>query len=117
MSTVGFLGGQLSSIIEAVGGTVRVGDVPEHYIDPMHALDGGSGEIHRRLQDGAFGLGDFIAGLDMRCGIIPVAWDDASDDAPLRTEFVVPLRFEQLLQHPQCIGDVACSILDISRML
>ena len=37
-----------------------------------------------------------MAGLDMRCGIIPVAWDDASDNAALRPELVVKAQATEL---------------------
>ena len=58
----------------------------------MHEPDGRCDRVHRRVQDGSSGLSALIAGLDMRCGIIPVAWDDANDNALLKPELVVKAR-------------------------
>ena len=63
-----------------------VGDWPDYYIDPMHEPDGGCDRAHRRVQDGASVLSALFVGLDMRCGILPVACDDANDNAALRPE-------------------------------
>ena len=37
-----------------------------------------------------------MAGLDKRCGIITVAWEDANDDATLGTEFAVSARATEM---------------------
>ena len=74
---------QIGSIIEAAGLARPVGDWPEHYIDPMHEPDGGCDRVHRRVQDGSSGASALIAGWNMRCGMIPVAWDVVSDNAAL----------------------------------
>ena len=87
---------QLSSIIEAAGCSKPVGNWPPHYIDPMHELDGGDDRIHRRRQDGASGLTELLAGLDMRCGVIPTAWDDANDNAALLPNLVVKARATEM---------------------
>ena len=87
---------QIGSIIEADGLARPVGDWPEHYIDPMHELDGVCDRVHRRVQDGASGLSALMAGLDVRCGIILVAWDDANDNAALRPELVVKARATEI---------------------
>ena len=62
----------------------------------MHELHGGCDRVHRRLQDGASGLSALMVDLDMRCGIIPVAWDDANDNAALRPELVVKARATEM---------------------
>ena len=87
---------QLSSIIESAGCSRPVGDWPNHYIDPMHELDGGDDRTHRRKQDGASGLKELLAGLDMRCGVIPTAWDDANSNVALIPEFVVKARATEM---------------------
>ena len=68
------------------------GDWPEHYIDPMHEPDGGCDCVHRGFQDSVSGLSALLAGLDRRCGIIPIAWADANDNAALKTELDVKAR-------------------------
>ena len=87
---------QIGSIIEAAGLARPVGDWPKHYIDPMHELDGGCDRVHRRQQDGSSCLSELLAGLDMRCGVIPVAWDDANDNAWLKPELVVKARATEM---------------------
>ena len=62
----------------------------------MHEPDGGCYSLHRRVQDGASGLSALMAGLDMRCGILPVAWDDANDNAALKPELVVKARATEM---------------------
>ena len=37
-----------------------------------------------------------IAALDLRCGIVPVAWDGAGDNAALRPELVVKARATEM---------------------
>ena len=83
---------QLSSLIESAGCSRPVGEWPDHYIDPMHEPDGGDDRTHRRKQDGASGLKELIAGLDMRCGVLPTAWDDANSNAALLPGLVVEAR-------------------------
>ena len=47
---------------------------------------------HRRRQDGVSALSQVLAGLDLICGALPVAWDDANDNAALRPDLVVAAR-------------------------
>ena len=73
------------------------GDWPKHYVDTVHEEDGGLDPMHRRPQDGISALSELIAGLDMRCGIIPTAWYDANDNAPLRPDLVGAARAVEMM--------------------
>ena len=80
---------QLSSIIEKCSGSRPVGAWPSHYVDIVHEKDGGDDRGHRRVQDGVAVLDAMLAGLDMRHGVIPVAWEDVDDMSILKPELVI----------------------------
>ena len=83
---------RLSSIVESICGTKPRGEWPNRYVDIAHEKDGRSDKFGERLQDGVSILDNMLAGLSMKYGVLPMAWDDVNEGNALIPEKVIEAR-------------------------